>query len=72
MWYLEDLYVEPPARRKGVGRALMLEAERFARESDSERLTLSTAHDNSTAQALYRSVGYVRDEHFWYFHRQLS
>jgi len=72
IWYLEDLFVVPSARRQGVARALMLRAEQFARENGAERLTLSTAHDNHAAQALYRSLGYVRDEHFWQFHRLLS
>jgi ribosomal protein S18 acetylase RimI-like enzyme len=72
IWYLEDLFVIPAARRRGVGRALMLHAEQFARDTGAERLTLSTAHDNHAAQALYRSVGYVRDDVFWQFHRTLS
>jgi ribosomal protein S18 acetylase RimI-like enzyme len=72
IWYLEDLFVIPSARRRGVARALMLRAEEFARENGAERLTLSTAHDNYAAQALYRSLGYVRDEYFWQFHRTLS
>ena len=71
IWYLEDLFVIPAARRQGIARALMLHAEQFARETAAERLTLSTAHDNHAAQALYRSLGYVRDEHFWQFHRLL-
>jgi ribosomal protein S18 acetylase RimI-like enzyme len=72
IWYLEDLFVIAAARRRGVGRGLMLHAEQFARETGAERLTLSTAHDNHAAQALYRSVGYVRDDVFWQFHRALS
>jgi|ERR1700761_1878898 len=72
IWYLEDLFVIPSARRQGVARALMLRAEQFARENGAERLTLSTAHDNHAAQSLYRSLGYVRDEYFWQFHRPLS
>lgn len=72
IWYLEDLFVTPAARRRGIGRALMLNAEQFARSTGAERLTLSTAHDNHAAQALYRSVGYVRDGVFWQFHLTLS
>lgn len=72
MWYLEDLFVVAAARRHGVARALMLHAEQFARGAGAERLTLATAHDNYAAQALYRSLGYVREEHFRYFHRVLS
>lgn len=72
IWYLEDLFVIPSARRQGVARALMLDAESFARETGAERLTLSTANDNHAAQALYLSLGYVRDEYFWQFHRVLK
>ena len=72
IWYLEDLFVTPPARRRGIGEALMLHAEAFARAHGAERLTLSTAHDNHTAQALYRKLRYVRDDYFWYFHHVLD
>ena len=72
IWYLEDLFVHPAARRQGIAELLMQESERFARASGAERLTLATAHDNYAAQALYRKLGYLREEHFWYFHRLLS
>lgn len=71
IWYLEDLFVDPSARRKGVGKALMQTAERFARATGAERLTLATANDNHAAQALYRKLGYIREDHFQYFHRLL-
>ncbi len=71
MWFLEDLFVAPSARRSGVATALMKAAEAFAIESGAERLTLATAHDNLAAQALYRKLGFVREEHFLYFHRFL-
>ncbi len=72
IWLLEDLFVTPEARRRGVAAALMRHAEHFARETGAERLTLATAHDNLRAQSLYRGLGYVREEHFWYFHRVLA
>jgi ribosomal protein S18 acetylase RimI-like enzyme len=72
MWLLEDLYIIPEARQSGVATALMRHAEAFARETGAERLTLATAHDNTRAQALYRQLGYVRDDHFWYYHRMLG
>jgi ribosomal protein S18 acetylase RimI-like enzyme len=71
IWFLEDLFVRREARRRGVAAALMAHAETFAREQGAERLTLATAHDNFPAQALYRKLGYVREEHFAYFHRFL-
>src|SRR5271168_4002752 len=72
IWLLEDLYVAPNGRRRGVATALMQHAETFARETGAERLTLATAHDNRRAQSLYKRLGYIRDEHFWYFHRVLD
>jgi ribosomal protein S18 acetylase RimI-like enzyme len=71
IWFLEDLYVEPSARRKGIAAGLLKYAEEFARSTGAERLTLATAHDNEAAQAVYRKLGYLREEHFWYFHRLL-
>ncbi len=71
MWYLEDLFVDPPERRNGVAQALMQAAEHFARENCAERLTLATAKDNFAAQALYAKLGYEREEHFRYYHRVL-
>lgn len=68
-WVLNDLYVRPEARRSGVGRALMQRAEEHARETGSAGLTLSTAIDNTKAQALYESEGYARDDMFFYYNR---
>lgn len=67
LWILYDLYVIPEARRQGLGRALLEKARLFARESGAHRLELSTAKDNLSAQALYESLGYVRDEDFYFY-----
>jgi ribosomal protein S18 acetylase RimI-like enzyme len=71
IWFLEDLYVDVSARGKGVATALLSYAEEFARSTGAERLTLATAHDNLAAQHIYKKLGYVREEHFLYFHRLL-
>ena len=72
IWFLEDLYVSTPARGQGVATALLRHAEEFARNAGAERLTLATAHDNLAAQRIYKKLGYVREEHFLYFHRLLT
>jgi len=72
IWFLEDLYVDVPARGQRVATALLSYAEDFARSTGAERLTLATAHDNLAAQHIYKKLGYVREEHFLYFHRLLS
>jgi ribosomal protein S18 acetylase RimI-like enzyme len=71
IWFLEDLYVDVSARGQGVATALLSYAEEFARSTGAERLTLATAQDNLAAQHIYRKMGYVREEHFLYFHRLL-
>lgn len=71
IWFLEDLYVELAARRKGIATSFLKHAEDFARRTGAERLTLATAHDNLAAQGVYQKLGYVREEHFWFFHRLL-
>ena len=71
IWLLEDLYVDVSARGQGVATALLSYAEAFARSTGAERLTLATAHDNLAAQHIYKKLGYVREEHFLYFHRLL-
>ncbi|HEY1680303.1 MAG TPA: GNAT family N-acetyltransferase [Candidatus Tumulicola sp.] len=69
LWLLNDLFVRPEARRSGLGRALMQRAEEHARETGSAGLTLSTAVDNTKAQGLYESDGYVRDDAFLHYNR---
>jgi GNAT superfamily N-acetyltransferase len=59
VWILNDLLVLPEARRKGVARALLSAAADFARADGASRLELETDHDNATAQALYRAMGWV-------------
>ena len=72
IWFLEDLFVDPQARNHGVASALLSFAESFARDTGAERLTLATAHDNRAAQHIYEKLGYLREEHFLYFHRVLG
>lgn len=59
IWVLNDLYVAPESRRRGVARALMESARAFATESGAIRLVLETAEDNHSARSLYESLGYA-------------
>ncbi len=51
------LLVDPAARRRGTGRALMLALEAVAREAGRWLLTLDTT-EGSAAQRLYESLGW--------------
>jgi ribosomal protein S18 acetylase RimI-like enzyme len=67
LWILYDLFVIPEVRRQGTGRALMDRAKEFAQATGAARLELSTAIDNRPAQALYESLGFIRDEEFFQY-----
>ena len=62
---LYDLYVNESARKIGAGHALMLAAHEHAANNSMVRLDLTTAKNNLKAQALYESLGWVRDTVFY-------
>ena len=64
---LYDLFVVDAARKTGAGHALMLAAQCYAKENGFARLDLSTAKTNVNAQALYESLGWLRDSQFYYY-----
>jgi L-amino acid N-acyltransferase YncA len=57
---INDLFVRDDHRRRGIGRELMLEAERAAAERGIRRLALDTGLDEgfAAARALYRDLGW--------------
>jgi ribosomal protein S18 acetylase RimI-like enzyme len=67
IWLLNDLYVTSDARGRGVGRQLMDRARQLAEETGARSIELTTAGSNTRAQALYESLGYRRDEEFFYY-----
>jgi len=71
IFILNDLFVDPGARHGGVGKRLLDAAADFGRSAGAIRLTLSTAHANTAAQALYESQGWRRDEVFRSYHLAL-
>lgn len=64
---LYDLYVRPDARREGVAKHLMQEARSVARQRGAGRIELQTGKDNTAAQRLYESLGWVRDTDFFVY-----
>jgi len=61
IWVLNDLFVNPNLRKKGVAKALMSAAKKFCKESGRSRLALETGTDNIPAQKLYEQLGYSRN-----------
>ncbi len=60
--YLEELYVVPDRRGQGLGRALMDDAIRLARQEGAARMELGTSEDDVAARALYERLGFTNRE----------
>ena len=58
---LRMLGVDPEARGRGAGRALVEECVRRARAARLNAVTLHTIAEMKVAQRLYESMGFVRD-----------
>ena len=56
--YLEDLYVVPAHRGRGLGRAIMETAMELARREGAIEMHLGTSEDDVAARALYESLGF--------------
>lgn len=71
VWILNDLFVEQAYRKKGVAKLLLSAAEDFARETEAIRIILATQISNITAQSIYESLGYCKDEEFYHYSLRL-
>lgn len=59
---LRYLAVAPPAQGTGVATALVADAEDVARAAGARGLVISVISWNEPAHALYRGLGFVRDD----------
>jgi GNAT superfamily N-acetyltransferase len=69
VFILNDLFVHPSGRRRGVASLLLAALERHAWSLDAVRVTLNVARDNLPGQALYAALGWTQDAQFHMFHR---
>ena len=60
--YLEELYVVPGLRGRGIGRALLDAALEAARERGATHIDLTTSEDDVAARGLYESAGFTNRE----------
>ena len=56
--FIYDIEIHEPYRRQGYARAAMLELERLARQMGLRQLGLHVFAHNTSARALYESLGY--------------
>jgi ribosomal protein S18 acetylase RimI-like enzyme len=60
--YLEELYVVPDRRGRGLGQALMEAAMETARAEGARYMDLGTAETDTAARALYEKLGFSNRE----------
>jgi ribosomal protein S18 acetylase RimI-like enzyme len=72
LWVLNDLFVTPAARGRGVAEALLLRARAFGVETGAKALELATAVDNHAAQRVYERLGWRRDTAFFHYELPLA
>ena len=60
--YLEELYVVPERRGRGLGCALLEATMQHARERGARRIDLNTSEDDVAARALYQRLGFTNRE----------
>jgi GNAT superfamily N-acetyltransferase len=60
--YLEELYVVPPRRGEGLGRALLEAAIEEARSEGASHMDLGTSEADVAALGLYDSAGFTNRE----------
>lgn len=59
---LRKMYLDAPARGRGVGARLLHTAETWCRAQGGQQLVLDTTHQMTAAIAFYESHGFVRDD----------
>ena len=72
IYSLYDLFVIPEARRSGAGKALLQAAEKHAVKNGMVRLDLTTAKTNVSAQSLYESRNWIKDEVFYAYSKRVE
>jgi ribosomal protein S18 acetylase RimI-like enzyme len=70
VFIVNDLFVDPSCRRKGLGSALLHAAANHGREAGAIRISASTAIENTPTQILNEQVGFVKDKAFFVYHLQ--
>jgi len=67
IYILNDLFVNPAYRKKGIGEALLKQAQTYCQKMAFKGLALETGIENP-AQELYQRLGWEKDIHcFHYF-----
>lgn len=69
--YLEGWYVEPNARRTGVGRALVHAAEEWSRQRGFHEIASDTWLDNDASHRAHEALGFEEVERIVHYRKAL-
>jgi GNAT superfamily N-acetyltransferase len=69
---LNDLYVTPAARNRGVGRALIKAAEEFAATHNVAYMEMESAASEKDALAIYQKAGWKPNRDYVVYERKLQ
>jgi len=69
VFILNDLFVEESGRGVGAASQLLAALEQYAWSFGAVRVSLNVAIENTSAQNLYASRGWKKDDQFFMFHR---
>lgn len=64
LWLLNDLFVLPAQRGKGISKLLIERAQQHCRDTHACALTLETAQTNDIGNQLYPAMGFHLDTEF--------
>jgi aminoglycoside 6'-N-acetyltransferase I len=70
--YVEAWYVQPAFQRRGIGRLLVEEAERWARGLGYSEIASDSVITNDDGAAAHRRLGFIEVERAIHFHKRLD
>jgi ribosomal protein S18 acetylase RimI-like enzyme len=62
--FIDEFFIIEPARHRGIGKAALRAAQRYAKELGILALHLEVAHDNTRARRLYESCHFTSRHRF--------
>lgn len=67
MWILNDLFINPMHRGKGISKLLIEKTKELARATNAAGILLETAKDNAVGNKLYPSIGFELNSDFNFY-----
>ena len=67
MWILNDLFVSPTYRGKGISKLLIEKAKALSNETNACGILLETEQSNTIGNKLYPATGFTLEENNFYF-----